>query len=106
MGLCEFNDKAVAALSQPFIVAGWWVASAAAFVWTLVQPSMISGTLTLSLLALAYSSAIYERQIRTESTDKARDEALHSKIDELIRAVPEADTSLMHSEPELTPADK
>lgn len=102
--LCEFNDKAVAVLSHPATVAVWWLASASSFLWTIFQFSEIALTMALSFLALAYASAISERQLRTESTDKARDVALHRKIDDLIKAIPAADDELIGSEPD--PVDK
>lgn len=97
--LCTFNDRAVALLSHPMVVALWWTASAASITFTAYKPTEIAGTLALSFLALAYSSAISERQLRTEDTDRAREEALHAKIDDLIRAIPEAHDELAGSEP-------
>lgn len=102
--LCKFNDRAVALLSHPFVVAVWWTASAGSIAATIYHPTEILGTLALSFLALAYASAISERQIRTEDTTKGRDEALHHKIDTLIKAIPDADDELVASEPELTPS--
>jgi hypothetical protein len=97
--LQQFNDFAVGALSHPLVVALWWLASGASLVVTAISPSMIAATLALSFLALAYGSAIAERQLRTEGTDKARDVALHKKIDALLVGVPEADEELAGSEP-------
>lgn len=97
--LCSFNDRMVKFLSHPLVVAIWWVASGASLTWCLVKPSEIAMTLALSFLALAYASAISERQLRTEDTDRARDNALHKKIDDLIRATPGAHNELAGSEP-------
>lgn len=104
--LCKFNDRAVAFLSHPLVVALWWVASAVSIAATIYHPSEITTTLALSFLALAYSSAISERQIRTEDTTKERDITLHKKIDELLKAIPEAHTELVASEPDIDSVSK
>lgn len=97
---CAFNDRAVALLSHPLMVAVWWAASAISTGTAIYNPSEVAITLALSFLALAYSSAIAERQLRTEDTDRGRDDALHKKIDDLIRAIPEAHDELAGSEPD------
>jgi low affinity Fe/Cu permease len=94
-----FNDAAVRLLSHPYAVAAWWVASAGSVAWSVVAISMVAITMALSFLALAYGSAIAERQLRTEGLDHARDDALHKKIDELIHSVPEANDDLAGCEP-------
>lgn len=98
---CSFNDKAVALLSHAGVVAVWWVASAGSIAMSAVRPSETTITLALSFLALAYSSAISERQLRTEQITRERDDKLHAKIDELLIDIDEVDDTLAGSEPKM-----
>lgn len=82
------------------MVAIWWLASATSIAFAVYKPTEVAITLALSFLALAYSSAISERQLRTECTTRERDIALHAKIDELVHAIPEANDDLAGSEPD------
>lgn len=96
--LRSFNDKAVKLLSHPFMVGMWWTSSFMSLVWLVTDPSEVSATLMLSFLALAYGSAIAEKQVRTEDRDEHRNNMVHAKLDTLISAIPEADDNLQGAE--------
>lgn len=97
--LQRFNDWAVRALSHPMVVALWWIASAAAITASAIHPNEVTATLALSFLALAYGSAIAEKQLREEGIEHERDCAMHAKLDALVLATAGAPDEVAASEP-------
>ena len=91
---CAVSERTVAIFADARIVA----LSIASAVFTVIARTELALTLFLSILALAITSAILFVGETREAVARKRDEAMHAKLDSLLRGVADADEHLAGSE--------
>lgn len=87
----RLSDRGADLAAHPFAQAALLALSAG---WIAAGAPIDALTLALSILAITLSQMVLNRQSRREADDRARDEAMHAKLDELIHGVPQADDGL------------
>ena len=95
---CGVSERSVALFADSLMVLLLVVLSIASAAFTLVARTELAMTLFLSILALAITSAILYVGERREREASRRDEAMHAKLDSLLRGVADADERLAGSE--------
>lgn len=103
---CAVSERTVHFFASPMLVLALVISSAGSAVFTLAARTELAMTLFLSILALAITSAILYVGERRESVAIKRDEAMHAKLDSLLRGVADADERLAGSEKEAERADE
>ncbi len=95
---CAVSERTVALFADSLMVLVLVVLSIASAAFTLAARTELAMTLFLSILALAITSAILYVGERREHEASRRDEAMHAKLDSLLRGVADADERLAGSE--------
>lgn len=101
---CKVSEATVAFFASPLTVLFFVAGSVISCVWCVAAPTELALTLFLSILALAITAAILYVGERREAVTKKRDEAMHQKLDALLRAVPDAPNALAGIEQEIADA--
>ncbi len=84
--------------------AGFWATMAVtAACMALAVVSVTLSTFGLSVVAIILPSIILLRDHLAKGVAEERDKALHAKLDELVRAIPQADDALRGIEPQGCP---
>lgn len=95
---CAVSEWTVSVFADSRMVVLFVALSVASAVFTVVARTELALTLFLSILALAITSAILFVGERRETVARHRDEAMHAKLDSLLRGVADADERLAGSE--------
>lgn len=97
---CLVSERTVSLFADSLMVLLLVVLSIGSAIWTLAARTELAMTLFLSILALAITAAILYVGERREKVASKRDEAMHAKLDSLLRGVADADERLAGSEKE------
>ena len=95
---CAVSRGTVALFADARAVVLFVTLSIASAVFTLAAHTELALTMFLSILALAITSAILFVDETRESVARQRDEAMHAKLDSLLKGVADADERLAGSE--------
>ena len=95
---CAVSQRTVTLFAASYMVLALVILSVASAGFTLIARTELAMTLFLSILALALTSAILFVGEQREERARARDEAMHAKLDSLLRGVKDADERLAGSE--------
>lgn len=95
---CAVSERTVTIFADSFMVLLLVVLSIASLIFTLASRTELAMTLFLSILALGITSAILYTGEQRERVASRRDEAMHAKLDSLLRGVADADERLAGSE--------
>ncbi|MBB5717045.1 hypothetical protein [Sphingomonas aerophila] len=101
---CAVSERTVAIFADSRMVVLFVALSIASAVFTIAARTELALTLFLSILALAITSAILYVGETREAVARRRDEAMHAKLDSLLRGVEDADDRLAGSEQRLEQA--
>ena len=91
---CALAQRTVNLFADARIVVLFVMLSLASAIFTAVARTELALTLFLSILALAITSAILYVGETREGIAHRRDEAMHAKLDSLLRGVKDADDNL------------
>ena len=97
---CAVSERSVTLFADSFMVLLLVLLSVGSAVFSLAARTELAVTLFLSILALALTSAILYVGEQRERRATVRDEAMHAKLDSLLRGVADADERLAGSERE------
>ena len=105
---CAVSERTVSTFADLRIVVLFVALSIASGVLAAAVRTEMALTLFLSILALAITSAILFVGESRETVARERDDAMHAKLDSLLRGVADADDRLAGSEPaaEVKPRQK
>ena len=103
---CAVSERTVTLFADSLMVLLLVVLSLTSAVFTVIARTELAMTLFLSILALAITSAILYVGERREKEASRRDEAMHAKLDSLLRGVADADERLAGSERRDAAADQ
>ena len=95
---CAVSERTVSLFADSLMVLLLVILSVASLAFTLAARTELAMTLFLSILALAITSAILFVGEQRETHASRRDEAMHAKLDSLLRGVKDADDRLAGSE--------